>query len=70
MHLDSQKPGVDTILAKGPKGHLEWLSDGKGGFSVKPLGKPLEHRRTTAIGMMAGRAGRALRHAANLARNL
>jgi cytochrome-b5 reductase len=54
QHLDSLAIG-DTILAKGPKGHLHYHSPGK--FSVKPLGKPKQERSVEQIGMMAGGTG-------------
>eukprot|EP00527_Entomoneis_sp_CCMP2396_P000123 CAMPEP_0198154658 /NCGR_PEP_ID=MMETSP1443-20131203/68719_1 /TAXON_ID=186043 /ORGANISM="Entomoneis sp., Strain CCMP2396" /LENGTH=270 /DNA_ID=CAMNT_0043821353 /DNA_START=475 /DNA_END=1283 /DNA_ORIENTATION=- len=54
QHLDSLKIG-ETILVKGPKGHLTYK--GKGKFSTKPLGKPLEERSCKYIGMMAGGTG-------------
>ena len=54
QHLDSLKIG-DTILVKGPKGHLHYK--GRGKFSTKPLGKPLEERSCRYIGMMAGGTG-------------
>lgn len=54
QHLDSLKIG-DTIDMKGPKGHMEYKNGGK--FSVKPLGKPLEHRQTNQIIMIAGGTG-------------
>jgi cytochrome-b5 reductase len=54
QHLDTLAIG-DTILAKGPKGHLHYHTPGK--FSVKPLGKPMEERTATQIGMMAGGTG-------------
>jgi cytochrome-b5 reductase len=54
QHLDDLQIG-DTILAKGPKGHLHYHSPGK--FSVKPLGKPMQQRTATQIGMMAGGTG-------------
>jgi cytochrome-b5 reductase len=54
QHLDSLSIG-DTIRLKGPKGHMEW--EGSGHFTVKPLGKKLERRFATQIGMMAGGTG-------------
>ena len=54
QYLDSLNIN-DTVLMKGPKGHVEYLGSGK--FSVKPLGKPLEERKCTTIGMMAGGTG-------------
>mmetsp|Transcript_8197 Transcript_8197/g.22738 ORF Transcript_8197/g.22738 Transcript_8197/m.22738 type:complete len:347 (-) Transcript_8197:258-1298(-) len=54
QHLDSLKIG-QTILVKGPKGHLTYK--GRGKFSTKPLGKPLEERSCAQIGMMAGGTG-------------
>jgi len=54
QHLDSLKLG-DTILMKGPKGHLDWKGHGK--FTVKQMRKPLETRQATHIGMIAGGTG-------------
>lgn len=54
QHLDSLKIG-DTMLMKGPKGHLHWL--GKGKFTLKLMKKPLQHRSCTHLGMMAGGTG-------------
>lgn len=54
QHLDSLKIG-ENILVKGPKGHLSYKGHGK--FTTKPLGKPLEERSCTQIGMMAGGTG-------------
>jgi len=54
QHLDDLKIG-DTILIKGPKGHLHYYENGK--FEVKPLGKPLEQRSCRQIAMMAGGTG-------------
>jgi cytochrome-b5 reductase len=54
QHLDRLHIG-DTILMKGPKGHMEYLGPGR--FKVKPLGKPLEFRTCDTIGMMAGGTG-------------
>lgn len=54
QHLDSLKIG-DTIKMKGPKGHLTWLGNGK--FAVKLMKKPLEARKATHIGMIAGGTG-------------
>uniref|UniRef100_A0A7S3DQ42 NADH-cytochrome b5 reductase n=2 Tax=Entomoneis paludosa TaxID=265537 RepID=A0A7S3DQ42_9STRA len=54
QHLDSLKIG-EKILVKGPKGHVSYK--GRGKFTTKPLGKPLEERTCTQIGMMAGGTG-------------
>lgn len=54
QHLDTLEIG-DKMLMKGPKGHMEYF--GKGNFQVKPLGKPLQKRTCTSIGMMAGGTG-------------
>ncbi|KAL7567131.1 hypothetical protein ACA910_009458 [Epithemia clementina (nom. ined.)] len=54
QHLDSLKIG-DTILVKGPKGHLQY--HGKGKFSTKPLGQPLEQRSCRCMGLLAGGTG-------------
>lgn len=54
QHLDSLKIG-DTILVKGPKGHMEWK--GEGYYTSKPLGKPLESRVCQQIVMIAGGTG-------------
>ena len=54
QHLDSLKIG-DTILVKGPKGHMEWK--GEGSYQNKPLGKPLQSRYCKQITMIAGGTG-------------
>ena len=54
QHLDSLKIG-DTLDMKGPKGHLTWL--GQGNFTVKVVKKPLQTRKATHIGMIAGGTG-------------
>mmetsp|Transcript_1785 Transcript_1785/g.2495 ORF Transcript_1785/g.2495 Transcript_1785/m.2495 type:complete len:316 (+) Transcript_1785:304-1251(+) len=54
QHLDSLSIG-DTILMKGPKGHMDWK--GYGNFTVKQMRKPLETRKATHIGMIAGGTG-------------
>lgn len=54
QYLDTLKIG-DAIDMKGPKGHLTWL--GKGNFTVKIIKKPLQTRKTTHIGMIAGGTG-------------
>lgn len=54
QHLDALKIG-DKMEIKGPKGHMEYLTGGK--FTVKPLGKPLEHRQANQIIMLAGGTG-------------
>jgi cytochrome-b5 reductase len=54
QHLDAMKIG-DRILMQGPKGHTEWK--GKGHFTVKPLGKPVQARFSRNIAMMAGGTG-------------
>ncbi|KAI2499635.1 oxidoreductase [Fragilaria crotonensis] len=54
QYLDTLKIG-DTLDMKGPKGHLTWL--GKGSFTVKVVKKPLETRKATHIGMIAGGTG-------------
>lgn len=51
QHLDDLQIG-ETILVKGPKGHMDYR--GRGHLTVKPLGKPKEERFCTQIGMMAG----------------
>lgn len=58
QHLDSLKVG-DSILCRGPKGHVQWFESGKpfGTFSVKPLGKPKEERYCEQVGMIAGGTG-------------
>lgn len=55
QHLDDLTVEQDTILVKGPKGHLTFGS--KGNFTVKPLGKPLQARSCQNIGMIAGGTG-------------
>jgi cytochrome-b5 reductase len=54
QYLDTLKIG-DTLDMKGPKGHLTWL--GKGNFTVKVVKKPLQTRKATHIGMIAGGTG-------------
>lgn len=54
QHLDSLNIG-DKMEIKGPKGHMDYSTGGK--FTVKPLGKPLEHRQTNQIIMLAGGTG-------------
>jgi cytochrome-b5 reductase len=54
QHLDSLKIG-DTILMKGPKGHMAYM--GKGYFTYKPLGKPMQHRNCQTFCMIAGGTG-------------
>lgn len=54
QHLDSLNTG-DTIDMKGPKGHLTYLK--KGNFTVKLMRKPLEARKATHFGMIAGGTG-------------
>jgi cytochrome-b5 reductase len=57
QHLDDLKIG-ETILMKGPKGHMNWFQSGKPGtFEVKPLGKPKQERYCEQIGMIAGGTG-------------
>lgn len=56
QHLDSLIVGKDTMLMKGPKGHLTYLGCGK--FTIKPgMKKPLLTRQATYIGMIAGGTG-------------
>lgn len=54
QHLESLKIG-DTIMMKGPKGHLHWL--GRGKFTIKKPKKALETRHAKEIGMIAGGTG-------------
>lgn len=54
QHLDSLQI-KDTLLMKGPKGHLTYL--GKGNFTVKLMRKPLEERKAKHFGMIAGGTG-------------
>jgi cytochrome-b5 reductase len=54
QHMDNLNIG-DSMLVKGPKGHVHYHSPGK--FTVKPLGKPLEDRTVQQIGIMAGGTG-------------
>lgn len=54
QYLDSVKIG-ETVLVRGPKGHVEYL--GKGKFTTKPLGKPLETRCARNFVFMAGGTG-------------
>ena len=54
QHIDDLNIG-DTMLIKGPKGHLHYHENGQ--FQVKPLGKPHEQRKCSQIAMMAGGTG-------------
>lgn len=55
QHLDSLAIG-DTILMRGPKGHMTYLGHGK--FTLKlGLHQPLLQRRATKFGMIAGGTG-------------
>jgi cytochrome-b5 reductase len=54
QHLDQLKIG-ETMLLKGPKGHMTYLGHGK--FTFKPLGRPLQERQCDAFGMIAGGTG-------------
>lgn len=55
QHLNDLKIG-DTILMKGPKGHLEYFSEGK--FTIKKLGqKEATAYHKKKIGMIAGGTG-------------
>jgi len=55
QHIDSLKIG-DTIDMKGPKGHLEYLKQGKFTVHTSPR-KPIEKRAATHFGMIAGGTG-------------
>jgi cytochrome-b5 reductase len=54
QHLESLKIG-DSMMMKGPKGHLHWL--GRGKFTIKKPKKALETRHAKEIGMIAGGTG-------------
>lgn len=55
QHLNNLKIG-DTILMRGPKGHLEYFSEGK--FTIKKLGqKEATAYHKKKIGMIAGGTG-------------
>lgn len=53
QHLDDLKIG-DTILMKGPKGHLEYK--GKGSFTITKRGETTMYKKKK-IGMIAGGTG-------------
>lgn len=53
QHLAAMKVG-DSILMKGPKGHLEYL--GKGKFTITKRGETTTYRKKK-IGMIAGGTG-------------
>lgn len=53
QHLESLKVG-DTMLLKGPKGHLDY--HGRGKFTIVHKRKPTLHRKRK-IGMVAGGTG-------------
>lgn len=54
QHIDSLEVG-DSILMKGPKGHLRYLGQGK--FTLKEMRKPLQTRQAKKFGMIAGGTG-------------
>lgn len=54
QHLDSLRIG-DTIDMKGPRGHMTYL--GRGKFTLELMRKPLQARRATHFGMIAGGTG-------------
>lgn len=55
QHMESMKIG-DTMLMRGPKGHLEYL--GNGSFNIKKLGeKEVTNYKRKKIGMIAGGTG-------------
>mmetsp|Transcript_28711 Transcript_28711/g.34976 ORF Transcript_28711/g.34976 Transcript_28711/m.34976 type:complete len:311 (+) Transcript_28711:74-1006(+) len=54
QHVDSLNVG-DTLMMKGPKGHLKYL--GQGRFTVKELRKPAAERKGTKFGLIAGGTG-------------
>jgi cytochrome-b5 reductase len=56
QHLDDLKLG-ETIRLRGPKGHLHWIGGGRGSFTVKPLGKPVQERTCRAVALIAGGTG-------------
>ncbi len=53
QHLESLKIG-DTMLMRGPKGHLEYL--GKGSFTIKKKNEVFKYQKKN-IGMIAGGTG-------------
>lgn len=53
QHLESLKIG-DTMLMRGPKGHLEYL--GKGSFTIKKKNEIFKYQKKN-IGMIAGGTG-------------
>jgi len=55
QHIDSLKIG-DTLDMKGPKGHLEYLSQGRFTVQASPR-KPIEKRTATHFGMIGGGTG-------------
>jgi cytochrome-b5 reductase len=54
QHIDSLSIG-DTLDMKGPKGHMEYLEQGR--FTVKQMRKPLQERSAKHFGMIAGGTG-------------
>merc|ERR1712008_93029 len=54
QHIESLEVG-DSILMKGPKGHLRYLGQGK--FTLKEMRKPLQTRQAKKFGMVAGGTG-------------
>lgn len=56
QYLDSLQIG-DTLDMKGPKGHLTWLCNDNGKFTIRRVKKPLATRNATHIGMIAGGTG-------------
>lgn len=54
QHLDSLKIG-DKIEMRGPKGHMNYK--GRGTFTIKHVGKPLQQRKADHFGMICGGTG-------------
>jgi cytochrome-b5 reductase len=54
QHLDSLKIG-DATEMRGPKGHMDYM--GKGKFTLKLIGKPIQHRSAKHFGMICGGTG-------------
>lgn len=54
QHLDSLKIG-DTILMKGPSGHVEYI--GRGKFTITKGREPTRRHKVKKIGMIAGGTG-------------
>jgi cytochrome-b5 reductase len=55
QHLDSLEIG-DSVMMRGPKGHMTYQGQGKFTLKLSPR-QPLESRRATKFGMIAGGTG-------------